>query len=219
MSITDPRLVNIEIATLPNRGIPGLMLTYQGQKYNLIQAFGIHKLDTAQQQWQHLMSLTNTSENSIQIDSYLLVGEVGYYSLWALDRALPQVSMPAQHIDRHSEPRLELQQASLWLFQELWFQWQDLLGARQLQVFAESLVSLTPPLQSRADLDRLLELAPLAPTNLAVWTELDFSTFDRQLYHLTQKKLGHQFGTKITLEIIESMPEVLRSILVNTIDI
>ena len=219
MSITDPRLVNIEIATLPNRGTPGLRLTYQGQRYELIQAFGAHKLAAAQQQWQQLMSLDNTAENSAAIDSYLLVGEVGYYSLWALDRSRSPALTPVQQIELHSQPRLALQQASLWLFQELWLQWQDLLGARQLPVFAENLVADTPPIQSRADLDRLLELDPLAPTKLAIWTELDFRTFDRQLYHLTQKKLGHQFGTKITIEIIESMPELLRSTLVDTIDL
>ena len=218
MSITDPRLVNIEIATLPNRGTPGLRLTYQGQKYDLLQAFSTHKLDAAQHQWQHLTSLDRTDDRAA-IDRYLLVGEVSYFSLWALDRSHARSIVPAPPIDRHSEPRLELQQASLWLFQELWFQWQDLVGARQLTVFAEGLVSLTPQIQSQADLDRLLKLDPLTSTRLAGWTELDFTTLDRQLYHLTQKKLGHQFGTKIALEIIESMPEFLRSVLVDTLDI
>ena len=40
-------------------------------------------------------------------------------------------------IDADRETILELQQASILLFQELWLQWQDLLGARQLQVFAK----------------------------------------------------------------------------------
>ncbi|WP_309739513.1 MULTISPECIES: hypothetical protein [unclassified Chamaesiphon] len=218
MSITDPRLVNIEIATLPNRGIPGLRLTYQNRKYDLLQAFSTHKLDAAQHQWQHLMSLDRIYNPAV-IDRYLLVGEVGYYSLWALDRGSAQPVQPAQRNDLQREPRLELQQASLWLFQELWLQWQDLVGARQLTVFAENLVAHTPQLQSRTDVDRLLELDPLTPTRLLKWTELDFKTFDRQLYHLTQQKIGHQFGKKIAIEIIESMPELLRSSLVDTLDI
>jgi hypothetical protein len=218
MSITHPRLVNIEIATLVNRGTPGLRLTYQGQKYDLLQAFSHHKLDAAQHQWQHLMLLDRTYAPAA-IDRYLLVREVGYYSLWALDRSRPQPVNSAQQIARHSEPRLELQQASLWLLQELWLQWQDLLGARQLTVFAESLVSLTPQLQSRSDLARLLELDPLTANNLSAWTDLDLKTFDRQLYHLTQKKLGQQFGTKIAIEIIESMPEFLQSTLLDTLDL
>jgi hypothetical protein len=218
MSITDPRLVHIEIANLPNRGTPGLRLTYQGQTYDLLQAFSTHKLEAAQHQWQHLMSLDRNSDPGA-IDRYLLVGEVGYYSLWALDRFYSQPLVAAPQIDRHSQPRLEVQQASLWLFQELWFQWQDLLGARQLTVFAEDLVSLMPQIESQADLDRLLELDPLATSRLVGWTELDFRTFDRQLYHLTQKKLGHQFGTKIAIEIIESMPEFLRSILVEMLEL
>lgn len=219
MSIVDSQLVNIEIVTLPHRRISGLRLTYQDRKYDLIQAFSDRKLDAAQQQWQQLMSLSNTTENSAEVDRYLLLREVGYYSLWALDRSLPISAMVRQQTDVHHELGLELQQASLWLFQELWLQWQDLVGARQLQAVAENLVVQTPPLQSQADLDRLLALDPLATARLAVWTELDFSTFARQVYHLTQKKLGQQFGTQIASEIIQSMPELLRSTLADILGI
>ena len=219
MSITDSQLVNIEIATLPHRGISGLRLTYQDRKYDLIQAFSDRKLDAAQQQWRQLMSLPNTTENSAATDRYLLLREVGYYSLWALDRSLPMSSIARPQTDGHHELGLELQQASLWLVQELWLQWQDLVGARQLQVFAENLVMHTPPLQSRADLDRLLALEPMATARLAVWTELDFRTFARQVYHLTQQKLGQQFGTQIVSDIIQSMPELLRSTLVDTLGV
>ncbi len=220
MSITDPQLVNIEIATVPNRGISGLKLTYQGQRYDLIQAFGDRKLDAARQQWQQLMSLDNSYKNSVETDRYLLVGEVGYYSLWALDRSQPMSSLPVVKPTASKDALgLELQQATIWLFQELWFQWQDLVGATQLQVFAENLVAQTPQFQSRVDLDRLLELDPLATTRLAAWTELDFSTFAREVYHLTQKKLGQQFGTQIASEIIQSMPEFMQSILVDTLGI
>jgi hypothetical protein len=220
MSITDPQLVNIEIATIPNRGISGLQLTYQDQRYDLIQAFSDRKLDTARQQWQQLMSLNNSCENSAARDRYLLVREVGYYSLWALDRSQPMLSLPAvKPTDDRGVLGLAWQQATIWLFQELWFQWQDLLGATQLQVFAENLIVQTPHFQSRADLDRLLELDSLATTRLTAWTELDFRTFALQVYHLTQKKLGQQFGTQIASEIIQSMPELLRSTLLDALGI
>jgi hypothetical protein len=219
MSIIDSQLVNIEIVTLPHQGRSRLMLTYQSQKYDLLQAFSTHKLEAAQQQWQRLMSLNNTTENLAEIDRYLLLREIGYYSLWALDRSLSISSGSLPQPDGRHPLKLELQQASLWLFQELWLQWQDLLGTRQLQVFAENLVAQTPPLQSRADLDRLLGLNPLATAKLAGWTDLDFNTFARQVYHLTQQKLGQQFGTKIASEIMQSMPELLQSTLVDTLGV
>jgi hypothetical protein len=215
MSITDPQLVNIEIATLPSSGKSGLRLTYQGQKYDLLQAFGSHKLDAARQQWQQLMAIANKSQNSVPIDSYLLVREIGYCSLWKLDRAVAAGQTDALS----SETRLELQQASIWLLQELWLQWQDLLGARQLQVFAKNLVSVTSQLQSGADLDRLLAMAPLATIRLTGWSEFETIAFARQLYHLTQQKLGQQFGTKLTIDIIQSMPGSLQSTLIDALDI
>ena len=104
---------------------------------------------------------------------------------------------------------LELQQASIWLLQELWLQWQDLLGARQLQVFAKELLAVTPQIQSGIDLDRLLALDPLGLALLG-WSKQDFMTFNRQIYQLTLKKMGRQFGTQLTLDIIQAMPDSLQ---------
>jgi hypothetical protein len=214
MPIIDPQLVNIEIITLPGEREAGIRLNYQGQIYNLVRAFADHKREQAEQQLQQLVEAnSNTAHRSI-LDCYLLVRETGYYSLWAIDLTLNILKS-----SNHADERLEVQQASIWLFQELWLQWQDLLGAKQLRVFAENLLTNTPQLESWADIDRLLSLDPLATAKLASWSELDFSTFDRQLYHLTQKKIGQQFGTKLTIDIIQAMPDSLRLVLVNILDI
>ncbi len=227
MSIIDSQLVKIEISTLPHESNSKLRLNYQGQSYDLLQAFAIHKLDRAQRQLHQLLQVSNDGSSSPT--RYLLVQEVNYYSLWELDRCSTREAMSNNRLSPTPtilEPRssldipvLELQQASIWLFQELWLQWQDLLGDRQLKVFAKELLSVTPQLQTWVDLDRLLILDPLATTRLGSWSELDFRAFDRQLYHLTQKKLGHQFGTKLTLDIMETMPDTWRSLLVNILDI
>ena len=112
-----------------------------------------------------------------------------------------------------------MQQASIWLFQELWLQWHDLLGAGQLQVFADSLLAVNPQLGSWIDLERLLNLDPLTLDKLASWSELDFIRFDRQLCDLTQKKMGQQFGNKLMIDIIESMPDLLQSTLIDALDL
>ena len=80
--------------------------------------------------------------------------------MWELDRSIARSSLN-DRIDADRETILELQQASILLFQELWLQWQDLLGARQLQVFAKDLLAVTPQIQAAGDLDRLLALDPL----------------------------------------------------------
>ena len=204
-----------------------LRLNYQGQGYDLIQAFASHKLDRAQQLQRSRQIVgdgTTTRQdpaNRASPDRYLLVREVDYYSVWELAPAsLEPVGIVRDAlVENECVPVLELQQASLWLFQELWLQWQDLLGERQLKVFAKELLSVTPQLQTWVDLDRLLMLDPLDPVKLGSWSELDFRAFDRQLYQLTQQKLGHQFGTKLTIDIIEAMPASCRSILVATLDI
>jgi hypothetical protein len=208
MTIIDAPLVNIEISTPADNLGSSLRLNYQGQKYGLVQAFTSSKLKLAQQRWAQKSAVDKTVS-----DQYLLVQEVGYYSLWMLDRNVYPASL-----DEESNHNLGLQQASIWLFQELWLQWQDLLGERQLQIFADNLLDLNSPLISRADLNQLLSLDPLSSEQLCNWKSADLIAFDRQLFDLTQQKMGLKFGHKLTIDIIESMPDLLRTTLINILD-
>jgi hypothetical protein len=210
MAIIDAPLVKIEISILDNNLESTLQLNYHEQRYDLVQVFASHKLELAQQQWQQQIAVDNAVSAR-----YLLVREVGYYSLWMLDRSVN----PACVIREFNNHNLVLQQASIWLFQEIWLQWQDLLGERQLQLFADNLLGVNSPLRSREDLDRVLSLDPLSSEQLGNWEPVDFIKFDRQLCDLTHKKMGQQFGHKLTLDIIESMPDLLRSALIDALDL
>ena len=217
MVIIDAPLVNIEIPILSDNQISRLRLNYHQQQYDLVQAFASHKLELAQQRWQQQIAVdpaVSDADSEHLSQQYLLVREVGYYSLWVLDR----VVNPASE-NRGSNRNLGLQQASIWLFQEIWLQWQDLLGERQLQIFADNLLAATSLLRSRADLDRLLSLDPLSSEQLDDWESADFIRFDRQLCDLTQKKMGQQFGTKLIIDMIESMPDLLQSTLIDVLDL
>jgi hypothetical protein len=207
MAIIDAPLVKIEISTLSDNLGSTLQLNYHDQRYDLVQAFASHKLELAQQRWQQQIAVDHAVSSR-----YLLVREVGYYSLWMLDHSFN----PACLI-RASNHNLELQQASIWLFQELWLQWQDFLGERQLQIFADNLLGVNSLLRSRADLDRLLSIDPLSSEQLDGWESADLIKFDRQLCDLTQQKMGQRFGHKLTIDLIESMPDLLRTILINTL--
>lgn len=219
MSIADAQLVTIEIATGSDRGGSRLRLVDRGRNYDLVRAFAIHKLDLAQQQLQQLKAKTGDRDEDDRLERYLLVREVNYYSLWELARSPIETANLARQLPSPKQIEIELQQASIWLFQELWLQWQDLLGAKQLEIFAEQLIVLVPQLKSRAEIDRLLLLDPLATTQLATWSAADLIAFDRQLYHLAQKKMGHQFGTQLTIDIIQAMPDSLQAKLTNILDI
>ena len=208
MSIIASQSVDIEISTLPDDRHSRLRLKDRGHIYNLLQAFAISRLDRAQQQLQQLIELDRNSIGSSNPNRYLLIREVDYYSLWELDRSIARSSLD-DRIDDERETILELQQASIWLFQELWLQWQDLLGARQLQLFTKELLAVTPQLQSGIDLNRLLALDPLGLARLG-WSKQDFIAFDRQLYQFAQKKMGRQFGTQLTIDIIQAMPDSLQ---------
>jgi hypothetical protein len=210
MAIIDSRSVHIEISTAPDQIQSELKLDYHGQRYNLVQAFADRQLELAQQRLQQLITADPLSGSAI--DRYLIVQEINYYSLWVLASNHRPVSTT-------QGSNLELQQASIWLLQELWLQWQDLLGARQLPAFADNLLTVTNHLQSRSDLDRLLSLNPLTSVQLTAWIDADFIAFDRQLYQLTQKKIGHQLATNITIDIVESMPASLRSQLITILDL
>jgi hypothetical protein len=209
MAIIDAPLVKIGILIDPEYRDPRLQLDYQGQTYDLVQAFASHKLELAQQRWQQQIAIDTSA-----LDRYLLVREVGYYSLWLLNRVINLAST-----NRASNGNLELQQASIWLIQEIWLQWQDLLGERQLKLFADHLLGVNSLLRSREDLDRILSLDPLSSKQLASWERSDFIALDRQLCDLTQKKMGQQFGSKLTLDVIESMPDSLRKILTEILDL
>jgi hypothetical protein len=221
-SITDLEVVKIEIAAIPDRLLAGLRLTYQDRTYDLIRIFGDRQLDLAQQQFQDLSLKENAAGMLANSAKYLLVREVGYYSLWALARSIPQQQIVlgrADLVERRAETSLELQQASMWLLQEIWLQWQELLGTRQLQILSENLISIAPQLQSRTDLDRLLAMSPMTPIALKDWESADLIAFDRQLYQLAQQKLGRLFATELTIEIVRSMPPQLQSALTNVLDL
>jgi hypothetical protein len=209
MAIIDAPLVNIEIPILSDNRISKLRLNYHEQRYDLVQAFASHKLELAQQRWQQQIAVDRTVS-----DQYLLVREVGYYSLWVLDQSVSPTSE-----NRASNHNLALQQASIWLFQELWLQWQDLLGERQLQLFTDNLLAANSLLRSKEDLNQLLILDPLSSEQLANWESADLIRFDRQLCNFTQKKMGQQFGNKLTIDIIESMPDLFRTILMDNLDL
>ncbi len=243
MSVINPQLVNqlinIEISPLLDQPQSTLRLYCQDQSYDLIQAFAVHKIDRAEQKLHQLRRIDRQQGNSNLADRYVLIREEKYFSLWEISRSLPvqmimattfSVDHPSQvpanfagTNQQSPQPSLILQQASVWLFQELWLQWQELLGTGQVSVFAKNLLTLIPQVQAWADLDRLLALDPLNSDQLAAhlitWSKLDLAMFDRQLYQLTQKKMGQQFGTKLTLEIIESMPANLRSALLEILDL
>jgi hypothetical protein len=220
MSIVDQQLVDIEIFTSSGDVESQLRLNYQGQVYHLHQAFAMPKLDELAAALRERVNRQLQQLTLQHGDRYLLVQEVGYYSLWELDRAkFDPALIEMSLIDRQISIGLELQQASIWLFQELWLQLAESIGERQLRVLADNLVGITPQLKSWLDLDRLLTLDPLKTGKLDVWAEADFATFDRQLYHLTQRKIGRKFGTELTIDIIQTMPERLQLVLKPVLDL
>jgi hypothetical protein len=210
MSIVEQQLVDIEIVTSPGQKRANLQLNYQGETYHLCQAFAMPKLAQAQAQWQQLR-LTHG-------ERYLLVREVGYYSLWesdsdSLKEQCPDRSDRAEvetQLDRSASLQIEeLRQASLCFFQELWLRLNDLIGTRQLQFVSNNLLTIVPHLKSSADVDRLLDLDS-ERDRLTDWAEAELIRFDRELYQLAQKKLGKQFASELIVDIITSMPDRLR---------
>lgn len=212
MAIIDLPSVKIEISNLSGNLAAELKLSYHGQRYDLVQAFASNKLELAKRRLEQMIAAIPANRSDPY--RYLLVQEAEYYSLWTLHSMLDSADLTGS-----TNCDLELQAASIWLFQELWLQWQDLLGTAQLPVFADNLVGVNARIKSRTDLDQLLNLDPLNSAKLADWCQADFIAFDQQLYQLTQKKIGHQFGNKLTVDIIESMPDALRATLLAALNI
>jgi hypothetical protein len=214
MSMIDRKLVKIEISKRVGNQASGLKLSYQDQKYDLVQAFSSHKLELVRSRLQQLVEANNYKLNLALPDRYLVIREEHYYSVWAIDLTHIQADILQQ-----SQWDLELQQASIWLFQELWMQCQDLMGAQQLQIFINDLLTVNPQLKSLGDIERLLGYDPLNSMMLVNWIRADFEKLDRQLYQLVQKKIGREFGMRLTNEIVQSMPTSHRSILVDILEL
>jgi hypothetical protein len=219
MPVIESQLVKIGIAASAGGEKSVLRLNYRSQIYDLVRVFATDRLEPsdaslpapiARQLQQSLGVDSHDAVIKLLANGYLLVRERGYYSLWQIDRVN---SAMVNDPDRSATEKLAFQQASIWLFQELWLQLDELLGDRQLQLLSESLISVTPHVRSWVDLDRLSTLDPLTAEELTSWSEEDTIAFTRQLYHLTQRKLGHEFGTKLTIEIVRSMPDSLSQIL------
>jgi hypothetical protein len=220
MSIIAPQSVKIEMYASGDDRRSQLRLDYRGQIYHLVQAFATDRRERAEGKLAKLITRDREVHGIASIDRYLLVPEVGYYSLWELDRSTERTLAVVGGVeDAASELASPLQQASLWLLQELWLQLAELLGARQLPIFADKLLAVTPQLHSWVDLDRLLALDPLASDKLGSWSDNDFIGLDRQLYQLTQKKIGAEFATKLTIEIVAAMPDTLKSRLSEILDL
>ncbi|WP_310488106.1 hypothetical protein [Chamaesiphon sp. VAR_69_metabat_338] len=213
MSIIDAKSVQIGISTRADERISRLKLDYQGQTYDLLRVVAAGKLNPgrAGSQWQQAIDATPTG--------CLVVAEANYYSLWTIERAISTPPTATQQAVPMAATRLELQQASIWLLQELWVQWESSLGVKQLPIIAEEIVAATPALQSRRDFDRLLAIDPWAEAKLEAWRDKDFELFDRHLYDIAQHKLGRQFGTELTIEIVRSMPALLQATLAEILEL
>jgi hypothetical protein len=197
----------IALVTLPGDRYSQLRLDRDGRTYDFVRVFSDKQSDLARQ---YLQQLSQAAAARSATDLYILVREAKCYSLWKQQQTSMSIDAnePLPQADL-----LTLQQASLCLFQELWVQWEDLLGTQQLQIFARALSIAIPQLAERADIDRLLNLDPLAAQALDGWTAADWLALDRQLYRLTQKKMGDRFGSNTIAEIIDSLPAHLAPIL------
>jgi hypothetical protein len=212
MSIIDANLVRIEMSVRADDRISRLKLDYQGQTYDLVRVVATHPPNPARigAQLQQAIAATN---------SCLVVAEANYYSLWTIERAISTPPAATQQAAPVAATRLELQQASIWLLQELWVQWESSLGARQFPAIVEGIIAATPALQSRPDLERLLAIDPLAESKLDNWHDADFEILARHLYDIAHNKLGRQFGTELTIEILGSMPTLLQATLVEILEL
>ncbi len=228
MPVIESQLVKIGIATIAGGKKSVLRLNYQSQLYDLVRVFAIHKLestapslpDRLEQKLQQFLGVrSRDAVRNALANGYLLVREIGYYSLWQIARTTLTMVDSSVRSEREGAGKFALQQASIWLFQELWLQLDELLGDRQLQLLSKSLITVTPHVRSWVDLERLSTLDPLTAQELTAWSEEDSIAFTRELYHLTQKKLGHEFGTKLTIEIVRSMPDALSQTLARVLNL
>ncbi|MDB9514805.1 hypothetical protein PN499_26740 [Kamptonema animale CS-326] len=198
---------DVEITSFqhPKRDQQIPILNYQGQTFRLISAFNGKQAEEARALWRDLTD--NRGKACV------LLEEPDRYSVWGKVR-LDQL---ASEEPAGSEAKAPLfAQACLLLLQAVYFDVEDLLGARQAASFQKDIAKVFqqgnfPHADSPDAVKNLLTVDPLNSLKIPSWQEQHLNTLLQELHRLGKSYFGNTTFAEGVNEILQDMPAGDRS--------
>jgi hypothetical protein len=192
---------DVEITTIqhPNRDQQIPVLNYQGQTFRLMKMFGAQQAEDARTFWR---DLTDNKGKAC-----VLLEESDRYSVWGKVR-LDQLLGEGQGGTDTKLPILT--QACLLLLQAVYFDIEDLLGARQAGSFEKDLIKIFqkskfPQTDNSEAIKTLLTVSPLENLKVPPWQENHLSTLLQELYNLGKRYFGNTSFAEGIEEVLQDM--------------
>ncbi|MEB3360038.1 MAG: hypothetical protein VKK04_25155 [Synechococcales bacterium] len=204
---------DVEISSIqhPKRDQKVPILTYQGQTFRLISVFSAAQEDDARTFWRELTD--NRGKACV------LLEEPERYSVWGKVR-LTHLSGESDSSDDDTDITPAFIQASLLLLQAVYIDIEDLLGARQLNIFEKEISEVFqrwrfPKAESPSDINQLLTIDPLATLQMPPWEEHHLNTLLQELYRLGKDHFGNANFTGRVMDALQDMPDGDRRLFLN----
>lgn len=194
---------DVDISTIqhPKTGQPVPILNYQGQTFRLIQVFPAKQEEDAKAFWRDLTD--NRGKACV------LLEEPDRFSVWGKIR-LEQLNEEGAAGGVTVAPFFV--QACLLLLQALYFEIEDLLGARQAGSFQKDITSVFqqwkfPQADSAGAVNQLLTVDPLDNAQIPSWQEHHLNTLLQELHRLGKQYFGNASFTGRVMDALQDMPD------------
>ncbi|MEL7038096.1 MAG: Npun_F0813 family protein [Cyanobacteria bacterium J06592_8] len=193
---------DVEIKTVqhPNRDQQIPILNYQGQSFRLMKVFTAQQTDEARAFWRDLTD--NRGKACV------LLEEPDRYSVWGKVR--PDQLLSYDVAATSDGKQSVLIQACLLVLQAVYFDVEDLLGARQATSFEKDLAKIFhqakfPQTDTQDSVKNLLTKDPLDELQVPPWQEHHLNTLLEELYQLAKKYFGNTSFAEGMDEVLEDM--------------
>ena len=191
--------VQISSVQHPKTNQPIPILSYQDQTFRLISVFNASQAEEARSFWR---DLTDNKGKAC-----VLLEEPDRYSVWGKVR-LDKLSEDTPGADAAVPYYI---QACLLLLQAVYYDIEDLLGARQASAFQKEIEGIFrsggfPEAASTENVRQLLDMDPLGNGQVPSWHEGHLSQLLNELHRLGKDFFGNTSFTSRALDILEDMP-------------
>jgi hypothetical protein len=191
---------DVEITSFqhPKRDQPIPILNYQGQTFRLISAFNSKQAEEARTLWRDLTD--NRGKACV------LLEEPDRFSVWGKVR-LDQLATEDASQDAKSPFFI---QACLLLLQAVYFDVEDLLGARQAASFQKDIAKVFqqgkfPQADSADNIKHLLTVDPLHGLKIPPWQEQHINTLLQELHRLGKAYFGNTTFAEGIADVLQDM--------------
>lgn len=177
------------------------ILNYQGQTFRLINAFNGKQAEDARALWR---DLTDNKGKAC-----VLLEEPDRYSVWGKVRLDQLVGEEPTGTACAKAPLFA--QGCLLLLQAVYFDVEDLLGARQATSFQKDIAKVFqqgnfPQVDSPDAIKNWLTVSPLKGLNLPPWQEQHLKTLLQELHRLGKSYFGNTGFAEGVSDVLEDMP-------------